>query len=436
MAGLAVILAGGWLAAGPAGWCGAAETPEVLGAATGARLMPSADDQPAITADGKPTPSADGLSTPTRDGRQQGPALSPGAKTSVASPTATPLAKEKLELRDRVRRVLAGFLRQPLNTADNTPAEILAFCLAYGCDAEVRFGGSGGQPISAVGCLCWNYSCAGYELLTSDGQHPIARIGYGLQSYPSQFLGVLAQAGVPASYEVRVGKFHGTVADLVAAEQLDCQPGTDLSHKLMGMAFYVPAGQSWKDRAGGTWSVARLVNEELARDVPTHGPEAVYRLMGLSFAVHRQRRQKEPLDGPFAQAEKYLAQYRDFALGLQNPDGSWHPRLFAARGTSPDAWGTLRATALIGQWLALSLPQSRLEDPRMIKAVERIAAGLETLASGWNVAASNPRDIQTVGYALYALRIYDSRGFQASAPEQAPAAYPDRQEPAAQGGSP
>jgi len=404
MAGVAVVMAGGWLAAGPARWCGSAETQGLPRAAAG--------QQGAL---------------PPHDQGDSHPADRPNA--TMPSLVARPLSKEQLALRERVRRVLADFFRQPLNTADNTPAEILAFCLAYGCDAEVRFGSSAGQPLSAVGCLCWNYSCAGYELLTSDGQRPIARVGYGLQSYPSQLLGVLAQAGVPASYEVRVGKFHGTVADLVAAEQRDCRPGTDLSHKLMGMAFYVPAGQTWKDRAGDTWSVARLVREELARDVPTHAPEAVHRLMGLSFALKRQRRQKEPLEGPFAQAEEYIGQFHDFALGLQNADGSWHPHLFAARGTSSDAWGTLRATALIGQWLALSLPDSRLDDPRLIKAVQRIAAGLETLASGWNVTASNPRDIETVGYALYALRIYDNRVFQP--PNPSPSTPIERKKPAA-----
>ncbi len=388
MEAVVTALAGGWLALAP-GWCCAADTPA---------KAPPPIRLPATS----PAEAA------------QDPASPPGETAGADAPASRPFSKEMLALRDRLRRILAGYFRQPLNTADNTPAEILAFCLAYGCDAEVRFGSAAGQSLSAVGCLCWNYSCAGYELLTSDGGRPIARVGYGVQSYPSQFLGVLAQAGVPASYEVRVGDFRGTVADLVAAEQLDCRPGADLSHKLMGMAFYVPAGQTWKDRQGQTWSVARLVREELDRDVPVHAPEAVHRLMGLSFALHRQRRHKEPLEGPFAQAEKYLSQFQEFALGLQNADGSWHPRLFAARGNSADAWGTLRATALVGQWLALSLPESRLHEPGVTKAIQRIATGLENLATGWNVAASNPRDIETVGYALYALRIYDSRVFQPS----------------------
>lgn len=409
---LAATLAGGWLVVAATSWCHSAETPaQAAPKSPGPEISPPQTPQRQASPPGElgemPSAAKAALSSPA------GASSADGAK-APGVPTGQPLSKEMQALRDRVRRILAGYFRQPPNTADNTPGEILAFCLAFGCDAEVRFGSSAGQPLSAVGCLCWNYACAGYELLTSDGDRPIARIGYGLQSYPSQFLGVLAQAGVPASYEVRVGKFRGTVADLVAAEQRDCRPGADLSHKLMGMAFYVPAGQTWKDRSGDTWSVARLVREELDRDVPVHAPEAVHRLIGLSFAVNRQRRHKTPLEGPFAQAETYLSQFHDFALGLQNPDGSWHPRLFAARGSSTDAWGTLRATALVGQWLALSLPESRLSEPAMVKAIEHIAGGLERLATGWNVAATKPRDIETVGYALYTLRIYDSRVFQSA----------------------
>jgi hypothetical protein len=183
------------------------------------------------------------------------------AKTADTSAAHQTLSKEAVALRDRIRRTLALYFHQPVNTADNTPAEILAFCLAYGCDTEVRYGSSAGQAASGVGCLCWNYPCAGYQLLTLQDQRPVARMGYGLQAYPSQLLGVLAMSAVPAKYQVRIGSFQGTVADLVAAEQLDCRSGADLSHKLIGMAFYVPEDQTWKNRLGETWSVERLLGE-------------------------------------------------------------------------------------------------------------------------------------------------------------------------------
>jgi hypothetical protein len=322
------------------------------------------------------------------------------------------LSKEAVALRDRIRRTLALYFHQPVNTADNTPADILAFCLAYGCDTEVRYGSSAGQAASGLGCLCWNYPCAGYQLLTLEGQRPVARMGYGLQAYPSQLLGVLAASAVPAKYQVRIGTFQGTVADLVAAEQLDCRSGSDLSHKLIGMAFYVPEDQTWKNRLGETWSVERLLKEELARPFDLQRADAVNRLMGISYAVERRRRLGKPLGGEFARAEEYLAQFQEYALGLQTPEGTWHPLFFAARGASNDAWGTLRSTGFIGEWLALSLPKERLAEPRMVKTVGWLANWLETGASRWNATAATPREIESIGHALHALRIYDERVFK------------------------
>ncbi len=348
------------------------------------------------------------------------------AKAADASAEQPAISKEAVALRDRIRRTLALYFHQPVNTADHTPADILAFCLAYGCDTEVRYGGSAGQAASGIGCLCWNYPCAGYQLLTLEGSRPVARMGYGLQAYPSQLLGVLAASAVPAKYQMRIGTFQGTVADLVAAEQLDCRSGSDLSHKLIGMAFYVSEDQTWKNHRGEPWSVERLLKEELARSFDLQTADAVNRLLGLSYAVERRRRLGKPLGGEFARAEQYLAQFQEYALSLQNPEGTWHPSFFAARGPSSDAWGTLRSTGFIGEWLALSLPKERLAEPRMVKTVSWLANWLETGASRWSATAATPRQIESIGHALHALRIYDERVFKPhdAAPADPAAARP------------
>ncbi len=356
--------------------------------------------------------SAAGWSSSAALGAEEQKPDSPAAKPPDSSAARPELSKEMAALRDRVRRTVAAYFHQPVNTADNTPAEILAFCLAFGCDTEVRYGNSAGQAASGVGCLCWNYPCAGYQLLTSDGRRPVARVGYGLQQYPAQLLGVLALASVPAKYEIRIGEFKGTVADLAAAEQLDCRPGSDLSHVLMGMAFYAREGETWKSRAGETWSVERLLKEELARPFASHSADATNRLMGISCAVQRQGRLGKPLEGEFARAEKYIAQYQGYALSLQNSDGTWHPTFFAAKGAGNDAWGTLRSTGYIVEWLAFSLPEGRLEEPQVVKSVAWLTSLLESYASRWNAAASTPRDVESVGHALHALRIYDRRVFK------------------------
>jgi len=140
----------------------------------------------------------------------------------VERPVPPQLSPEMTALRDNLRKALALVARQPLNTRDNTAGDVIQLSLALGCDANVGYNGPSGKKINAIGCLCWNYPCAGYRLLRTGGGPVMARVGYGLQAHPAQFLAVLAQSRVPADYEIRVGEDHGTVADLVEFEKLNC----------------------------------------------------------------------------------------------------------------------------------------------------------------------------------------------------------------------
>ena len=322
------------------------------------------------------------------------------------------LSPEMAALRDRVRRTLASGFKQSPGTRENTPAEIIHHCLVFGCDATVRNAADGNRPVNAVGCLAWNFSCGGYRLMLSDGRRMMARVGYGLQQRPGQFLAVLAQSGVPNDYEIRVGEHHGTVADLVEYEKLDCREGADLSAKLIGLAFYVEANQTWKNRLGETWSIERIVEEELDRKVTGGKPELTDQLLGLSYAVDRRLRRKLPLEGQFARAKNYVVEFQNYALELQNPDGSWHPRIFVLKGTSNDGAGLLRSNGRILEWLALSFPKDRLDDPRVVSSVAYVTGLLNSRDSRRGSTSEPAAEMVDRMHALRALSIYDQRYFK------------------------
>jgi len=328
------------------------------------------------------------------------------------------LSPEMAALRDRVRRTLAFYYRQPLNTQANMPSDMIHFCLAFGCDTEIRDGRSYNRKISAVGALCWNYPCAGYRILRTSHGRFMAGIGYGLQQHPSQLLAMLAQSRVSPDYEIRVGEEHGTVADLVEYEKRDCHRGADLALKLIGLAYYARRDETWKNDLGDEWSVERLVEEELARSTDPSSCAAVHRLMGLSFALDQRRQRGEPLEDRYRQAQDFISKYQEHALRLQNSDGSWHPGFFAYVGTSRDTMGLLRSTGHILEWLAFSLPEDQLQDAQVVKSVAYVTALLNSHGSRRNIASMSPRDIGTLMHALHALSIYDRRVFKPADPEQ------------------
>lgn len=358
-----------------------------------------------------------------------------GAEAPANGPAAPLAAKPKRELspalttlRDSVRRTLATHQKLPLNTREHSATEIMSRCLAFGCGAEVSLEGANGNRINGITCLCWGYPCAGFEMLGLSQDHIAARIGYGCQERPGEFLAMLAMSRVQPNYPVRVGNDTRTVADVIEAEKLGCRVGGDMSLALIGLSYYVDEPE-WKNDLGETWSVERIVQEEVAQPVVTAPEGGLNRLMGLSYAVARRAKRGQPIDGQFERAQKYTADFHEFALQLQNSDGSWGPHFLAAKSASPDAAAQLRSTGRVLEWLAMSLPEQKLDDSRVVNAVECVVRLLGSQRYQWNAAPLSTREIVSVGHALHGLNVYDDRIFKPADAVEQPAA--DKAPPAA-----
>jgi hypothetical protein len=347
------------------------------------------------------------------------------AKEAIAPAAAQPkreLSPALAALRDQVRRTLAMHRKQPFNTRENSATEIMNYCLAFGCGTEVALEGSNGKRVNGITCLCWDYPCAGFDMLGLSQKHIAVRIGYGYQEHPGEFLAMLAMSRVQPDYPVRTGKDVRTVADLIEAEKLGCRSGNDMSLKLIGLSYYVDEPE-WQNDLGETWSIDRILKEEVAQPVIAAPEGGLNRLMGLSYAVARRAKRGQPIDGQFERAQKYTTDFQEFALQLQNSDGSWGPYFLAARSTSPDAASQLRSTGRVLEWLALALPDKRLEDARVIGAVEYVNRLLGSQRYQGSASSLSTREIASVGHALHALNMYDERVFKpADAPAEKPAA--------------
>jgi hypothetical protein len=329
----------------------------------------------------------------------------------TAKPARPQLKPELAALRDQVRRTLAAQQQQPFNTQQNSPTEVQSLGLAFGCNSQVAYGGPDGQRVSAIACLCWNYPCAGFQPLVFSQRHIAARIGYGGQEHPGEFLAMLAMARVPVGYSARIGRDVRKLSDLVEAEQLGCRDGDDLSLKLIGLSYYVTEPE-WKNDLDETWSIGRMIDEELERPADAASEAGVNRLLGLGYAVARQAKRGEPLEKPFRRAQKYIGDFHSFALRLQNADGSWGPYFLAARGASDDAATQLRSTGRVLEWLAVSLPDDKLTDPHVVAAVDYVSRLVGSQRYQWNVPAFSTREIVAWGHALHALAVYDQRVFK------------------------
>ncbi|WP_146433780.1 hypothetical protein [Blastopirellula retiformator] len=317
------------------------------------------------------------------------------------APPQKELTPEQIRLRGKIHRVLDAYYTMPVDVAKENAWATMHTMLPYGVDANVQVNGT---PVNAIGWLCWNGKCKGYNLFYVERGRLGARQGVGVQGHHGQFLAMLAQSYVTPSYEIRVNNQAYRISDLIEFEKETCRPATELTFKLISLAYYLPVDAQWRSDDGQAWTIERLISEELKQPVIGAACGGTHRLMGLSYAVKKRELSGLPMDGHWGRAQAFLDDYYRYTFRLQNPDGSFSTDWFEGRAAKPDLQRRLQTSGHIAEWLAYSLTEEELTSPQMVKAIDYLATILER----------NPRmdwSIGPLGHGLHALSIYDQRVF-------------------------
>jgi len=323
-------------------------------------------------------------------------------------PTGAPPPKTRRfdRLSGRIAQTLAIYQRRPLNTADNTPWEVMHGFIAFGIPTQIRVGGPAGDLVSAIGWSNMGGRCRGQVMLAAAGDRITALKGIGVQGHSAQYLAILAQCRVAANSPLTVQQKSFTVTDLIEEEKLACKPHSELTFALIALAHYLPTDAQWKSRDGEQWSLPRLVEEEIAQPIRGAPCGGTHRLFGLAYSCQRRLRATGELDGPYLRADKYVRDYQNFALTkLQNRDGSFSTEWFKyPADREDDVDRKIQTTGHILEWLVASLDQERLYEPRVVAAAEFLCAALSSEPSrAWKLGP--------LGHALPALNIYQERAW-------------------------
>jgi hypothetical protein len=317
------------------------------------------------------------------------------------------LSPELYRLRDQVRQALDLYEKRPVNARDHTPWETFHWVLAYDVNAELYTHGPGGETANAIGWLCYNRPCRGQQLLEIKHGRPMGIYGVGLEGHTGQLMAILGQSRVMIDYPMLIKGRQFTIADLVENCKLQCESGEDieLTFLLIGLSHYLHPNAVWKNRQGETWSISRLVREELAKPIKGAACGGTHRLMGLSYAVRKRQQHELPVNGEFRRAQIYVNDYINYALRLQNPDGSLSTEWFTGRGARDDIDRRLQTTGHILEWLVFSVPEERLVDPQIVKAVDYVSRILlENRDHEWKIGH--------LGHGLRSISLFDRRLFK------------------------
>jgi hypothetical protein len=339
----------------------------------------------------------------------------------TANPGVVPLVVTRLEpsgmpapatprferLRKSIDQTLGIYQRRPLNTAQHTPWEVMHGLIAFGIPTQIRLGGPAGDLVSAIG---WSNSggvCRGQTMLTVTGDRLHALKGYyGVQGHSAQYLAILAQCRVAATSPMVVRGKRFTVNDLIEEEKLACKSGTELTFSLIALAHYLPTDATWQNREGETWSLERLVEEEIVQPIRGAACGGTHRLFGLSYGCQRRLRATGELDGAYLRADRYVRDFQNFTVTkLQNRDGSFSTEWFKyPADREDDVDRKIQTTGHILEWLVGSLDQEQLYDPRVVAAAEFLCRSLSREPSReWKIGP--------LGHALHSLNMYQERAW-------------------------
>ena len=383
--------------------------PSTIDSAKGGRAT---DAAPIRTADpsqpGRLPPLADELE-PGQSGQEQRMTIGrepadDTTKEMFESKTEVPLTPELQLLKKRVQSALAMYYQNwTLNTQEHSPWEVMHAIVAYGVDTKLITNG-GRETTTAIGHLCYSGVCRNQPILTIRNGELYALRGPGVQGHPGQFLAILAQSYLQRDYPLYVGGERYTLEDLIQAEMRDCEAGTELTFKLISLMHYLPSDAKWTNFQGQPWSLDRLVREEIVQPVRGAACGGTHRLMGLSYAVRKREQRGEPITGIYLEAKKYIEQYHKYTFSLQNPDGSFSTQWFVRREARNDIDRRMQTTGHVLEWLAFSLTDEQLRDPRVVKAVKYVTdILLHEHYTQWEVGH--------LGHGLHALQIYNERVF-------------------------
>ena len=303
----------------------------------------------------------------------------------------------------KIDRVLEMYSDRHLSAQRHTPWDVMHGIISYGVNAQLWRGAPGSEKVNAIGFVCWNGACRGMSLLYVEGDQIQVRKGPYVQGHHGQLLAILAQSHVKRDYPMRVGGRTFAVADLIESEKLTCRAGTELTFKLIGLAHYLDTDATWKDDRGSDWSISKLITEEIKQPV-LHGVACggTHRLTGLSYPLYKRTKERRPIDGEFARAQKYISDFHRYAFSLQNDDGSFSTAWFQRRAALPDLGRRLQTSGHIFEWIAFSLPSERLSEPKVMRGADYLA---QILIDGPN----RNWEVGPLGHALHGLAIYKRR---------------------------
>lgn len=300
------------------------------------------------------------------------PVKSPPAQTAPVSPPAPSIADPLAAQVDEAIRVNA---RRYLETDVQTPWQIIHGLLAYRREYVVK---QNGHKVNALEWIASGPSFAGQPWFerTPYGAHahPYNGHPYEFQGHPCQFLACMTMCDLPLDFKFRAGDGElASVNDLIHGAQAEVNDREEVTWVLWFLSHYLDSDAQWTNKDGEPWSMERLVQIELGKTVTSSACGGAHGLFALAYARNGFLTSGRTLYGPWLEADQKVRRHIEIARMYQNSDGTFSSNCFQGPGHSDRLEKRLGTTGHILEFLDVALPQSRLSEEWVRRAVACLA---------------------------------------------------------------
>ncbi|HID22450.1 MAG TPA: hypothetical protein EYP14_08615 [Planctomycetaceae bacterium] len=293
--------------------------------------------------------------------------------------------------------------RRRLRADVHSPWQIFHGMLAYGMSFEIK---QGDKLISATKWIAGGVTYDGLPLVeaTSDGArfHPYTR-PYAFEGHVNQFLAILAACDLPRDFKFQAGDREVTIDDMIRQAQLEVTANQELTWTLWSLSHYLDPDAQWTNRYGEVWSLERLVQLCTLDSLSWLPCGGTHRLYAVTLARNQYLKKHHELHGPWQLADQWIQYYIEMARSMQNSDGSFSNNYFDGAGYTYDVVERLDTSGHTLAWLILALPDERLQEPWLRRAVEAVARDL--IATSTEPVECGPLYHATHGLVLYRDRV-------------------------------
>jgi hypothetical protein len=302
--------------------------------------------------------------------------LSPPAAAAPDTPSAAATISDPLA--SQVQEAIDVTSRRFLETEVHTPWQIVHGLLAYRRGYVVKQNGA------KVNALEWVASGPVYKnqpwfekLPYGAHAHPYNNVPYAFQGHPNQFMAYMTMCDLPLDYKFKTSSGEtATISDFINGAKMEVNDREEITWTLWFLSHYIEPTSQWINKDGQPWSMERLVQIENGKVVTSAACGGTHGLFALAYARNAFRESGGNLYGAWLEADQKVQRYLEEARANQNPDGTFSSNYFQGPGYSNDFVKRIGTTGHILEFVCVAVPQSRLHEEWVRRAVTILAHDL------------------------------------------------------------